>query len=479
MTSALEKQSRLLAASNPKSFKTAIREGDSSKTDIDSGNAKAYGIDYSLYNYGGNAVLSLTKNNNPGFSWNETQASTVAALGNAALLLGGVLLYNSVNNRANSRAYNRFYELPPPRPYPLRKRRIRNGNKGLRKRRLRHRRPFIGGRRRLRKNMEVRRPGAAIFHRPQYNLNSYLNNHRIQDEYVPSQTRDQQEIPLLRAEDMLPKDPYTEAGSVLEPIKPIYDPYLYDDNMPMNMDEYYYDYYDDLPDVSALRGPATFNDLEVPDDNMPPLAPEKVFPITRQPLTSAPTLPNKDPFMESRKPSRQEVLLKMSEEKQREKLQKERAKLLEATFMNPTENKKPETEKKEERTRLRIPLKRRRKQNEQRNEVKEVKDDKFLTPFQTTFTKSPSISQNSQQPSFVPPFSQPPSYPPYSQPPTLKSNSFKEPSTDKESDEDFFFRGDIDPFEEMKSDFDVNNDDWISTISAAFEGFSDFKKLKK
>ena len=27
--------------------------------------------------------------------------------------------------------------------------------------------------------------------------------------------------------------------------------------------------------------------------------------------------------------------------------------------------------------------------------------------------------------------------------------------------------------------FDVNNEDWISTISEAFEGFSDFKKLKK
>ena len=79
---------------------------------------------------------------------------------------------------------------------------------------------------------------------------------------------------------MMPKDPYTEAGSVLEPIKPMmYDPYLYDDNMPMNMDEYYYDYYDDLPDVSALRGPANFNDLEGPSDNMPPLAPEKVKPV--------------------------------------------------------------------------------------------------------------------------------------------------------------------------------------------------------
>ena len=78
----------------------------------------------------------------------------------------------------------------------------------------------------------------------------------------------------------------------------------------------------------------------------------------------------------------------MSEEKQREKLQKERAKLLEATFMNPVEGtKKPaaEVEKKEpeqQRSRLRIPLKRRRKQNENRNEVKENKDDSFLTPFQ-------------------------------------------------------------------------------------------------
>ena len=82
------------------------------------------------------------------------------------------------------------------------------------------------------------------------------------------------------------------------------------------------------------------------------------------------------------------MLFKMSEEKQREKLQKERAKLLEATFMNPIEvTKKPaEVEKKEpeqQRTRMRIPLKRRRKQNEkQRNEVKENKDESFLTPFQ-------------------------------------------------------------------------------------------------
>ena len=163
--------------------------------------------------------MSLTKNNNPGFSWNDTQASTVAALGNAALLLGGnlqggnqekaefinqnltltfsgALIFNSINNRANSRTNHRLYGLPPPRPLPLRKRRLRKGNKNLRKRRLRQRRPFIGGRRRLRKNMEVRRPGAAFFHRPQYNLENYLGNHRIQDDYIQPQTRDHLQIQL-------------------------------------------------------------------------------------------------------------------------------------------------------------------------------------------------------------------------------------------------------------------------------------------
>ena len=60
----------------------------------------------------------------------------------------------------------------------------------------------------------------------------------------------------------------------MEPIKPLmtYDPYLYDENVPMTMDEYYYDYYDDMPDVSALRGPApSFNDLATPDNNLPPM----------------------------------------------------------------------------------------------------------------------------------------------------------------------------------------------------------------
>ena len=53
MASALEKQSRLLADSQTFNQPIAIHEGDSrlTKTDIN-GNAKAYGVDYSLYNYG-------------------------------------------------------------------------------------------------------------------------------------------------------------------------------------------------------------------------------------------------------------------------------------------------------------------------------------------------------------------------------------------------------------------------------------------
>ena len=63
------------------------------------------------------------------------------------------------------------------------------------------------------------------------------------------------------------------------------------------------------------------------------------------------------------------MLLKMSEEKRLENLQKERAKLLEATIMRPEEmtTKKPE----KERTRIRVPLKRRRKPEElEQNEIK-------------------------------------------------------------------------------------------------------------
>ena len=92
----------------------------------------------------------------------------------------------------------------------------------------------------------------------------------------------------------------------------------------------------------------------------------------------------------------------MSEDKQREKLQKERAKLLEATFITPPAEKQienfdrppispPETEepKKDKlRTRLRVPIvRRRRKNNENRNEINsnDVKDDSSLTPFQVYY----------------------------------------------------------------------------------------------
>ena len=59
MASALEKQSRLLADSQTFNQPIAINEGGDSrltKTDIN-GNAKAYGVDYSLYNYGKNIFL--------------------------------------------------------------------------------------------------------------------------------------------------------------------------------------------------------------------------------------------------------------------------------------------------------------------------------------------------------------------------------------------------------------------------------------
>lgn len=182
MTSALGKQSRLLNADSPhKSFYPPIKETDVSKTDLNPGKAKSYGVDYSLYNYGGNAVLSLTKNGNPGFSWNDTQASTVAALGNAALLLGGAFLFNSITNRPNHYVNQRLYGAPLPlglRPTPLRKRRLRKKGQKFRKRRLRNRRPLIGGRRRLRKNMNIRRRPGTFIHPAQPQYTNYLNNHR-------------------------------------------------------------------------------------------------------------------------------------------------------------------------------------------------------------------------------------------------------------------------------------------------------------
>merc|ERR1711983_251262 len=49
----------------------------------------------------------------------------------------------------------------------------------------------------------------------------------------------------------------------------------------------------------------------------------------------------------------------------------------------------------------------------------------------------------------------------------------------EEDEEAFVFDQSIDPFQDIAADFEVNNEDWISTISQAFEGFSDFKKLNK
>ena len=79
-----------------------------------------------------------------------------------------------------------------------------------------------------------------------------------------------------------------------------------------------------------------------------------------------------DLFLESRTPSRNELLLKMSEEKRLQKLQKERAKLLEATIMTPTEMQQepeaiPEVVMKKQpdpspvRTRTRIPIRQRQR----------------------------------------------------------------------------------------------------------------------
>merc|ERR1711997_1014533 len=42
-----------------------------------------------------------------------------------------------------------------------------------------------------------------------------------------------------------------------------------------------------------------------------------------------------------------------------------------------------------------------------------------------------------------------------------------------------FFKPRDDPFEQMAKDFDNGNEEWISTISKAFEGFQDFKKIDR
>lgn len=105
--------------------------------------------------------------------------------------------------------------------------------------------------------------------------------------------------------------------------------------------------------------------------------------------TQAPTrIPIRMPTrMPTRKPLRSESLLNLSEEKRLANLEKERAKLLAATIMKPDEmtTKKPE----QERTRIRVPLRRRRKPeevaNEQNNEIKMEMPQMFNRPPMTAF----------------------------------------------------------------------------------------------
>jgi len=130
---------------------------------------------------------------------------------------------------------------------------------------------------------------------------------------------------------------------------------------------------------------------------------------------------------------------------------------------------------------MRVPIVRRRRKNENRNEINsnDVKDDSSLTPFQTTFntfSQQPSLSYNNPPPpsstynnnnpppslpsSYNPPptFQPPPTFNEFSKPPTFSgynSQSSSEDNKDKigEDLEEFAFRDDIDPFEEMQSEF--------------------------
>ena len=73
-----------LLSDKSNSIKDAIQLKNSENSDDE-----AKSIDASLYNYNGNAVLALAQSSANALSWNDTQATTVAALGNAALILGG------------------------------------------------------------------------------------------------------------------------------------------------------------------------------------------------------------------------------------------------------------------------------------------------------------------------------------------------------------------------------------------------------
>jgi len=172
-----------------------------------------------------------------------------------------------------------------------------------------------------------------------------LKNHRISAEYASypgAMTRDQVSVPL-REEPSPTYSPatYKSDSSILDPIKPMLynDPYLqYEDQPSSAYEDYYYDdYYDAaIPNFSALKG-------ETPSNQIQPKTPEyRSIPsqtYTKKPeiKTTQPVLNSNDIFTEPRIPTRNEMLLKMSEEKRLEKLQKERAKLLEATLMRPEE----------------------------------------------------------------------------------------------------------------------------------------------
>ena len=96
-------------------------------------------------------------------------------------MFSGAFLFNSITNRPNHYVNQRLYGAPLPlglRPTPLRKRRLRKKGQKFRKRRLRNRRPLIGGRRRLRKNMNIRRRPGTFIHPAQPQYTNYLNNHR-------------------------------------------------------------------------------------------------------------------------------------------------------------------------------------------------------------------------------------------------------------------------------------------------------------
>lgn len=479
-------------------------------------------IDYTLYNYGGSAVLSLTKDKTNNLGFNDTQASTIAALGNAALILGGALLFGQLNNRIQEKAAENLFArgfkghpmgmLAPQLPKPIptfRKRRLRNR---FRKRRLpayiktaysqRHGRLPVGGRRRLRKNFQTRarRP---VGRRP----GNLLKNHRLSAEYNTypgAMTRDQVSVPLREPVPTLTPtyqpQTYKSDASVLDPIKPMLynDPYLQYEDQPMMEDYYYDDYYDAaLPNFSALKGDTPSNHIQQSKS----LPEHRALPAkTKRPEIKT-TQPTNDIYSEPRIPTRNEMLLKMSEEKRLEKLQKERAKLLEATLMRPEEmmisepepttttsepsygfnqettrfNQEtsaepnygflPETRKPAKtipiRNRARVPLKTRQRQRQPLSQEMDMPSfDNPRVAFQTTFAR-PS-------PAVIRPVAN-----------VYENNAEESPAAGRE--DQFSLNGfqNADPFSDIASEFEVNNEDWISTISQAFEGFSDFKKLKK